>query len=448
MKIFLSHSSKDRPKAEEIALTLQTQGNDVFFDKDDLSGGEDFHSMIREHVENADLFVFLISPESVRPGSYTLTELRLVREKWASPKKHVLPVMLEPTDSETIPPYLKGVTIFEPEGNVAAEVAAHVGRLSRYKEFAITDKNGELGREHGNRIRVSSASLRWLFLGFVVLSIFVFFSFFAPQFGATSLEIDLTGKKISINTNQVKISTEEAKGLSAEDYYVDSQRGFSFKKLPTTEWVSHTAKGIEELMTLKGLVLTQGMREGIEISMQTHPLGSMLREVETVRFTAGKPLNVEITDESTNQIIEEFFKNIQKSSKLMDIESDDEEVRNFKKKIIRESIGFDKLQFSNELMIGCYNKNLLSGVPIKCSLATFSLMYLANMGLAADQLSANSASVIAGTSTIINNAMINGKKQDFHVDRLCLITENKQHYTWLKLGFHHRRKALCRSGQN
>lgn len=130
MKIFLSYSSKDRPKAEEIALALQEDGNDVFFDKDDLSGGEDFHSVIREHVANADLFVFLISPESVRPGAYTLTELRLFRENWASPKNHVLPVMLEPTDMETIPPYLKGVTIFKPEGNVAAEVAAQVGHSS------------------------------------------------------------------------------------------------------------------------------------------------------------------------------------------------------------------------------------------------------------------------------------------------------------------------------
>jgi len=131
MKIFLSYSSKDLPKAEEIALALQAKGNDVFFDKKDLSGGEDFHSVIRGHVASADLFVFLISPESVRPGAYTLTELRLIREKWPSPKKHVLPVMLEPTDLGTIPSYFKAVTILKPEGSVAAEVAAHVNPSSR-----------------------------------------------------------------------------------------------------------------------------------------------------------------------------------------------------------------------------------------------------------------------------------------------------------------------------
>lgn len=131
MKIFLSYSSQDRPKAEEIAMTLQAQGHDVFFDKEDLSGGEDFHSVIREHVANADLFVFLISPASVRPGAYTLTELRLIREKWASPTKHVLPVMLEPTDLDAIPPYLKAVTILKPEGSVAAEVGALINPSSR-----------------------------------------------------------------------------------------------------------------------------------------------------------------------------------------------------------------------------------------------------------------------------------------------------------------------------
>jgi hypothetical protein len=61
MEIFLSYSSKDRTKAEEIALALQAQGHGVFFDKDDLSGGEDFHAVIREHIANADLFIFKIS---------------------------------------------------------------------------------------------------------------------------------------------------------------------------------------------------------------------------------------------------------------------------------------------------------------------------------------------------------------------------------------------------
>jgi len=131
MKIFLSYSSKNRPKAEEIALALQAEGHEVFFDKDDLSGGEDFNAVIRKQIVDADLFLFLISPDSVRQGAYSLSELRLAREKWPSPQKHVLPMLLEPTDIETIPAYLRGVTIFEPQGNAAAEIAAHLARSPR-----------------------------------------------------------------------------------------------------------------------------------------------------------------------------------------------------------------------------------------------------------------------------------------------------------------------------
>jgi len=131
MKIFLSYSSKDRIKAEEVALAMQAEGHDVFFDREDLAGGEDFNAVIRQHIAAADLFIFLISPQSVRPGAYTLTELKLAREKWIHPGKHVLPVLLEPTAMAQIPAYLRGVTIFEPEGNLAAEIASHLGRSKR-----------------------------------------------------------------------------------------------------------------------------------------------------------------------------------------------------------------------------------------------------------------------------------------------------------------------------
>jgi hypothetical protein len=126
MKIFLSYASEDRAAAEEIALALQARGHEVFFDKSNLSGGEDFNTVIRQWVADAELFIFLITPASVRQGAYTLTELRMTREKWLHPRGHVLPVLLEPTDMQTIPAYLRGVTLFQAEGNVAAELAAHI----------------------------------------------------------------------------------------------------------------------------------------------------------------------------------------------------------------------------------------------------------------------------------------------------------------------------------
>jgi hypothetical protein len=128
MRVFVSYSSQDRAKAEDVALAVEGAGHDVFFDRTDLEGGDDYHQRIRDRIRDADRFVFLITPASVREGAYTLTELRMAREKWAHPKGRVIPVMLERTPIAAVPAYLRGVTIFEPEGNVAAEVASQLAR--------------------------------------------------------------------------------------------------------------------------------------------------------------------------------------------------------------------------------------------------------------------------------------------------------------------------------
>jgi hypothetical protein len=126
MKIFLSYASEDRSLAEEIQLALLAVGHTVFFDKASLPPGGDYHSRIEAAVKRSDLFVFLVSSNSVAHGSYALTELKFARLKWPHPKERVLPVRLHGTAWEAIPPYLKSVTVLEPEGNNPAEIVAAV----------------------------------------------------------------------------------------------------------------------------------------------------------------------------------------------------------------------------------------------------------------------------------------------------------------------------------
>ncbi len=126
MKIFLSYASEDRAIAEEISLALAGAEHEVFFDRTSLPAGADFHARIEAAVKASDLVIFLISARSIAPGSYTLTELRYVRERWPHPKHRLLSVRLGPVAFEAIPPYLRSVTVLEPEGHVAAEVASAV----------------------------------------------------------------------------------------------------------------------------------------------------------------------------------------------------------------------------------------------------------------------------------------------------------------------------------
>ena len=133
MNVFISYASEQQPDAEDIALALRGEGHEAFLDRSGLPEGEAYHERIREAVRASDLFVFLISPESVSAGRYTLTELRLAEERWPAPAGHVLPVLVRPTDRAKIPAYLRAVTLLQPSGNAAAEVAAAAGRISGTK---------------------------------------------------------------------------------------------------------------------------------------------------------------------------------------------------------------------------------------------------------------------------------------------------------------------------
>lgn len=129
MNIFLSYPSARRELAERLKLALESEGHEVFFDRDDLAPGEAYHQAIRTAVDAADLFIFLVAPESLRAGSYTLVELERARERWPVPSGRVLPLVLEAVPRSQLPPYLLAVTLLEPRGEPVAETVAAVARL-------------------------------------------------------------------------------------------------------------------------------------------------------------------------------------------------------------------------------------------------------------------------------------------------------------------------------
>lgn len=128
MNIFISYASEHRSVADSINVKLRGEGHTVFFDKDDLPPAESYDASIRKAITDCDLFVFLISPESIAKSSYALTELGFARDKWKSPVGHILPVVVSETKMEDVPAYLSAVSILTPQGNLVAEVLAEVAR--------------------------------------------------------------------------------------------------------------------------------------------------------------------------------------------------------------------------------------------------------------------------------------------------------------------------------
>jgi hypothetical protein len=130
VKIFISYASEERTTAERLNYALLQQGHDVFFDREDLAPGLEYDQMIAGSIAASDLVVFLLTPGFVRPGRYTLTEVKLTEERFPTPDGRVLPVLVQPTDIAAIPPYLRAVNFLVPHGEVVAETAHEVKRLS------------------------------------------------------------------------------------------------------------------------------------------------------------------------------------------------------------------------------------------------------------------------------------------------------------------------------
>jgi hypothetical protein len=129
MKLFLSYPSGQRELAERLTLALEAEGHEAFIDRSELKPGESFHKRLRESIFGAHAMVFLVTPDSVRPGSYALAELNIARQRWRRPSGHVLPVIVLPTPISALPPYLTAVTVLEPRGDAVAEIVAAVAQL-------------------------------------------------------------------------------------------------------------------------------------------------------------------------------------------------------------------------------------------------------------------------------------------------------------------------------
>ena len=158
MRVFVSYASEQRDIAESVALALRNVARDVFFDRDAQPAGDEFDANIRRAILRSDLFLFLASRDSLRPGGYPLTELGIAERKWRRPTGKVLPILVDDTPIEALPAYLRAVSMLQPRGNLVAEVVDAVARLRTQRRRIF----GYWALVSGMAIAVAVAGLVWM----------------------------------------------------------------------------------------------------------------------------------------------------------------------------------------------------------------------------------------------------------------------------------------------
>ena len=129
MKVFVSHAAEQRGEADRLAIALRARRHTVFLDADDLPPGGDYQSRIQQAIDDCDLFCFLISPQSIATGRFPLSELGLVRRRWPDPTGRVVPIMATKVPIDSVPAYLRAVSILEPQGDLVADSLAGIEAL-------------------------------------------------------------------------------------------------------------------------------------------------------------------------------------------------------------------------------------------------------------------------------------------------------------------------------
>lgn len=98
MSFFLSYSSRDRARLDDLLSAMRRAHEEVWFDED-LGGGQEWWKMILDHIRGCEVFIFALSNNSLE-SQPCLAELRYAQDLG----KPILPLQIGPVESMRVTP--------------------------------------------------------------------------------------------------------------------------------------------------------------------------------------------------------------------------------------------------------------------------------------------------------------------------------------------------------
>lgn len=148
-KVFISHSSIDKPLLEPLIEVLQDEldlrfPSDIWVDKWKIKPGDNIHQVIEKGVDCADMVILFASPSSLRSGWVEKEWRTKHAEEIKSRNIRLIVSLLNNTKPEDLPPFLKDKLAVRCNGNahtsateLATAIAYHV-HASLETKFSAT----------------------------------------------------------------------------------------------------------------------------------------------------------------------------------------------------------------------------------------------------------------------------------------------------------------------
>jgi hypothetical protein len=146
-KIFLSYSRRDTAVTDDFISRIQNHLREAsniepWIDKD-LPIGSNWLEEIEKHLDSAEVFILVLSPEYVA-SEYCNFEMGVALSKRSQGKARVVPVLLSDVEFEGLPPQLRHRTLLDARDKSAEQVAELLANIV-----------GEGDRGRGNRGRTT-----------------------------------------------------------------------------------------------------------------------------------------------------------------------------------------------------------------------------------------------------------------------------------------------------
>src|SRR5437762_6379699 len=155
MRIFISHSSKDKKAVSRIAARLKKDGHDVWADYLKLSPGDNFADKIQEAIRDSEAFVVVISANSLQ-STWARAEFSAIALGQIADKKKVVPVRI---DNCPVPNYLSNFLYVDLSHDFQSglETLSQVFKVPKRRSKSVAEPqrrglqsslNAKLGRLH------------------------------------------------------------------------------------------------------------------------------------------------------------------------------------------------------------------------------------------------------------------------------------------------------------
>src|SRR2546425_6442128 len=99
-EVFLSHSSRDRKFASEVAESLRRHGIPVWYSQTNIQGAQQWHDEIGDALRRCDWFVLILSPGAVK-SMWVKNELLFVLKQRRF-RKRIVPLLYKNCNYERL----------------------------------------------------------------------------------------------------------------------------------------------------------------------------------------------------------------------------------------------------------------------------------------------------------------------------------------------------------